>query len=395
MASEFDMHADTGSDARAFLERVEEPCRNQFFALARRGPQTTAAPQRGEPGEAPSWRDLIRALTDLELPEEQAHDLGPKIMEHQRTLQYRMGRPVDLGVALLDFFTSVHPLLSCPKIVDMEQYLETLRYGNADPLTGLANRRHMEEQLEREIYRSRRYKLTFAVLYADLDDFKRVNDNHGHAMGDDVLRTFAEHLRRHLRAEDLAARFGGEEFVVLMPQTDVNGAVTLAERLRSELHQVRVSARLRISFSGGLAVFPGHGRNAPALLSHADRGLYRAKMAGKDRVVIEPSEKRRHERVPVSRSLIYYDERSESRGTARDISLSGVRIAADREPSAGQRISISLDTADSRERYLVGAEVVWVRKIRRNERVEFGARYAEPNREQVEQIFSAVTAAQV
>jgi Tfp pilus assembly protein PilZ len=97
----------------------------------------------------------------------------------------------------------------------------------------------------------------------------------------------------------------------------------------------------------------------------------------------------------VSRSLIYYDERSESRGTARDISLSGVRIAADREPSAGQRISISLDTADSRERYLVGAEVVWVRKIRRNERVEFGARYAEPNREQVEQIFSAVTAAQV
>ncbi len=131
------------------------------------------------------------------------------------------------------------------------------------------------------------------------------------------------------------------------------------------------------------------------LLRHADRGLYRAKVTGKNRVIVEPPEKRRHERVPASHTVTYYDaQRSAGLGTTRDISLSGVRITADRKPAAGQHISISVNTRDTSERFLVGAEVVWVRTLQRDRQVEFGVRYADPNRDKAEQIFSLVTATQ-
>ncbi|MFW5728503.1 MAG: diguanylate cyclase [bacterium] len=371
-------------DPLSVIEDFEGPCRERLNTLA-----TPAE----HPGPTTSWRELIRALADVDLTEEQAQGYGRSIIDHREIMERTLGRPVDLRLALLDFFTTVQPLLTCPKIVDMERYLDTLRYGNADPLTGLANRRHIDDQLHREVNRSRRYGLEFSILYADIDNFKKINDNFGHATGDAVLRAFADHLRERLRGEDVAGRYGGEEFVVLMPRTSMDGAHCLARRLAEGFAAREIHADRRVTFSGGIATYPRHGAEVAALLAHADKGLYRAKMMGKNQIIVEPPEKRRHERVPASRPVTYVAEESSfGFGTTRDVSLSGLRISTDQTPREGQYISISVDTPSRRAEYLVGAQIVWVRRREDEPQVEFGARYAEKDPQTVERLFTEITA---
>jgi two-component system, cell cycle response regulator len=161
------------------------------------------------------------------------------------------------------------------------------RQALVDGLTGLANRRLCEAALEKEIARAKRFGEPLALIVADLDDFKAVNDRHGHPTGDEVLREFALALQESVRDMDLAARWGGEEFVVVLPGTDLAGAAKLAERIRAALRRRVVVApngdRLSFTASFGVAAFGGDG-HAGDLIAHADTALYRAKWAGKDRV---------------------------------------------------------------------------------------------------------------
>jgi diguanylate cyclase (GGDEF)-like protein len=167
------------------------------------------------------------------------------------------------------------------------------RLASTDELTQLANRRHFDEALRAEVIRAERFQDTVAVVAADLDNFKEINDRHGHDVGDLVLQTFADVIRASVRDIDLPARYGGEEFTVLLPGTDAEGGRQLAERLRSALEQMSVSAgeglTVRVTSSFGVAGFPGE-TSAPALVRAADRALYRAKAAGKNAVVVaEPA----------------------------------------------------------------------------------------------------------
>ena len=374
----------SGYDASSALKGFDGACRDYLYTLTSR---------EADAHTATSWRELILALADIDLSDQEAAECGKAIVDHRDALQGALGRTVDLRLALLDYFTEVKRFLACPKIIDMERYVDTVRYGNADPLTGLSNRRHIEDQLQRELNRARRYGLVFTVLYCDLDDFKAVNDNLGHATGDAVLRAFAQHLRRHLRAEDVAARYGGEEFLVLMPRTGMDGAHCLTQRLLEDLAEQSVHPDVRISFSAGLAEFPSHGADVGQLLAHADKGLYRAKMSGKNQVIIEPPEKRRHERVPATTRVTYVDSGSTmGSGTTRDVSVSGLRISSDREPNVGQSISISVDSPKHHSHYLVGAQVVWVRRVTENRQVEFGAKYSDRTQDQARRLFSDMTA---
>jgi diguanylate cyclase (GGDEF)-like protein len=162
------------------------------------------------------------------------------------------------------------------------------RQASTDGLTELANRREFEEALANEISRAERFGHSLALILADLDNFKQVNDRFGHQAGDEVLRAFADILRETVRDIDVAARYGGEEFAILLPQTDVAGAERLAERLR-EAVEMRPMAQAQsspvvVTSSFGVAAFP-EAQTAAGLFGAADEALYRAKRAGKNCVV--------------------------------------------------------------------------------------------------------------
>jgi len=172
-----------------------------------------------------------------------------------------------------------------------------------DSLTGLANRRLCTAALEKELARAERFQEPMALVLADIDDFKRINDRWGHPTGDEVLKDFAEHLRESVREIDLAGRWGGEEFALLLPGTDLEGGRQLAERIREALATHRLIApdgdEIEVSASFGVASFPAvSGQNQ--LVAAADAALYEAKRLGKDRVVVS-------ERVAVPSSSPGYE----------------------------------------------------------------------------------------
>jgi diguanylate cyclase (GGDEF)-like protein len=164
------------------------------------------------------------------------------------------------------------------------------RQALVDGLTGIANRRQCEEALIAEIARAERLGSTLTLVLADLDDFKAVNDAHGHAVGDDVLRTFADVLRSTVRDTDLAGRWGGEEFLLLLPGAEAVGAGQLADRVREAFAERSSIGRdggiVTVTCSFGVAQYRA-GDSQRELFGAADRALYRAKRAGKNRVEIE------------------------------------------------------------------------------------------------------------
>ena len=159
-----------------------------------------------------------------------------------------------------------------------------------DPLTGLFNRRYMEETLERELRRAARSDHSVGVIMLDLDHFKSFNDTFGHEAGDVLLRAVGELLRSKVRGEDVACRYGGEEFVLILPEMSGETIVRRAEELREALKRLHVSHRNQslggITLSAGVAVFPKHGDNGESLVRVADEALYDAKAGGRDRVIL-------------------------------------------------------------------------------------------------------------
>lgn len=158
-----------------------------------------------------------------------------------------------------------------------------------DPLTGLYNRRYLEESLERETRRAVRSEQGLGVLMLDLDHFKNFNDTYGHDAGDTVLRETAAFLLKSVRAEDFVCRFGGEEFIIILPAADLKASQARAERIRSKLRELPVLHQGKplpmITVSVGVAGLPLHGTSPKGLIEAADAALYRAKREGRDRVV--------------------------------------------------------------------------------------------------------------
>ena len=160
-----------------------------------------------------------------------------------------------------------------------------------DPLTGLYNHRHLHKCLDDEIARSTRYKHHFVTLMADIDHFKDINDTHGHLFGDFVLKRLARLFEDNFRLTDTIFRYGGEEFLVLLPETRSQEALPVVQRLMEEIrsHGFSCDGRVAdISISIGAATFPDEAGDASAIIGLADRRLYRAKKAGRDRFDFDP-----------------------------------------------------------------------------------------------------------
>ena len=168
---------------------------------------------------------------------------------------------------------------------------ETLRSQSIrDPLTGLFNRRFMEESLELELRRAGRNQRPLGVIMLDLDQFKHFNDTYGHEAGDTLLRELGTLLQGNIRGEDIACRYGGEEFTLILPEGNADVVQQRANALREAIKHLDVEHRNlpigRVTASMGVALFPEHGRTGQALLQAADAALYRSKDLGRDRVTL-------------------------------------------------------------------------------------------------------------
>jgi diguanylate cyclase (GGDEF)-like protein len=179
---------------------------------------------------------------------------------------------------------------------------QLVQLATTDELTGLASRRALYVDLEREWARAQRYGATLAVLMIDVDHFKRVNDNFGHQIGDRVLRLVGDVVRVTIRASDFGARFGGEEFMVLAPETSAHAARVVAERLRQTIHRASATAGdgvPPVTMSVGIAASDDAEATSPdQLVRLADEALYEAKRRGRDRVFISEGSERREPDEP-------------------------------------------------------------------------------------------------
>lgn len=150
---------------------------------------------------------------------------------------------------------------------------------NTDPLTDFYNKRYLDKILPLEIERSIRSKLPLAVIFIDLDNFKNINDNMGHATGDSVLRIVSETIQVNIRKIDIPVRYGGDEFVLILPDTGYEGANILLKRLQRALSELTVEGCQKIGLSGGIAVFPDDGKTAMEIIGIADQRMYKNKSA--------------------------------------------------------------------------------------------------------------------
>lgn len=159
-----------------------------------------------------------------------------------------------------------------------------------DPLTGLFNRRYMEESLEREMRRAARNRKPVGAIMIDLDHFKRFNDTFGHEAGDMLLREFGNLARARTRMEDIACRYGGEEFIIIMPDASLENTYARAEQLREAIKHLEFRSGGQpigmVTASMGIAAFPDHAGTVEALVRAADTALYQAKRSGRDRVLV-------------------------------------------------------------------------------------------------------------
>ncbi len=189
---------------------------------------------------------------------------------------------VELLTSMFVFVLATFIAMFYEKIRELsERSLEDL--AGTDSLTGIMNRRKFYEVLRREITRARRYGSSFSIILFDLDHFKVLNDNYGHSEGDRVLKELAELIRKRLREADAFARVGGEEFIVLAPDTGFDGAVELAERLRGAIENHYFGSKLKLTASFGVTSFT-KGDDEDSLLKRVDNLMYIAKMKGRNRV---------------------------------------------------------------------------------------------------------------
>ena len=259
----------------------------------------------------------FHTITHLDLQESQCVQLWDEMLLRRRELSECLNRPVALKTALVDVLASAG-MFRVPIIIEYDALKELELNAVTDALTGLYNRRLFGESFEKELNRARRYGQPLGLVLLDLHRFKEVNDTHGHPRGDEVLRAAASTLKKALRTSDSAFRIGGDEFALLLPQTDAPQAMALSRRVETvfaeSLEGLHVT--VGVNMDHGVANFPQDGEHADQLIRVADERLYRLKHAS-------------HRRTSGSSSV--------SRGEAANTSTTRTEIASSRAGGPGSR----------------------------------------------------------
>jgi diguanylate cyclase (GGDEF)-like protein len=235
-------------------------------------------------GENPEfYSTLIRLLAQKVIEPPKAREIFTAALDLQRQLSDNIGRSVDFRSALMEYLLSIESLYTFPTVVEHHEYEKQQSHALTDFLTGLSNRRYFESKFVQEVHRAGRHKYSTALVFVDIDDFKRINDEYGHKAGDLALIRAARCLQKNARIEDLIARYGGEEFAAVLPHTNAEGAMVFAHRLRLAISSMRLP--FSFTLSAGVAVFPQDGERSRLLMDAADQRMYQAKSCGKNRVV--------------------------------------------------------------------------------------------------------------
>jgi diguanylate cyclase (GGDEF)-like protein len=235
----------------------------------------------------PFLQRFFKTSTQIDLTEAQSLDAWSKTIARQREFSEALGRRVALKTALVDVLGATH-FMRVPVILEYDEYKKLQGYAASDGLTGLYNRRRFDETCDRELTRSKRYNQQLAVVMFDLRHLKEVNDQYGHPKGDDVLRLAANNLRKTLRASDFAFRIGGDEFALLLPQTDPEQAATLCRRVRAnfETEAAPLQIKIGVTLDFGIAVHPRDAETKEGLIDAADKQLYALRSkTGSSRVI--------------------------------------------------------------------------------------------------------------
>ncbi len=316
---------------------------------------------------------LLRLLTQLDFEESEARTHWNAILRHRADLSSRLGREASLQLAALDYFQSVTPAIKNPKVVEMDTFLATERSAITDGLTGLYNRPFFDASLRRELKRARRYGLAFSLVMLDLDDFKLVNDLHGHVVGDEALARLSDVIRASVREIDVACRYGGEEFALILPETSRTGAYIVSERIRMDAKETfdrkplgsSPSASISMSVSGGIAIYPTDSNSAEGLVRMADKALYRSKHEGKNRITLHAEEKRRSPRLDAKKLLVFRERLTrrdrlpdELRSETMNLSRNGALVESQIPLTVGTELEIDIYLPQKRSDFFLKGRVV-------------------------------------
>ena len=322
---------------------------------------------------------ILEVLMHREFNAEEAAQYWWEIVDHHRTLSASLGRPVSLAVAVCDYFSLHDKGINFPKLIDVHEFEAMHSERQFDFLTGLHNRQAMEMALSREFSRAERYQRKLSVLFLDLDSFKEINDQHGHLAGDKMLQHVGRILARNKRAVDIAARYGGDEFVMLLPDTDKKEALAQAERIRAEISQEILAVEgkeVRLTVSGGIATYPDDALSDKGVFKCADEALYQAKHLGRNSVLLYESEKRLAKRVDITAPLTVTQIDAEPFDLlpmqSKNMSCSGVLLDSNVPISRGTLLELEITLGD--RKLTIQGEVVRMEKLGQ-ERFDIGVSF--------------------
>jgi len=321
-----------------------------------------------EPEKDAIYSKLLENFIHLDFTEEEAVNHWTNIVANAKNLETKMGRKIGAYTAIVDYFTNEKPVMNSPMLIEIQMFKQTEQLAMVDGLTGLFNRRYMETMLKKEYTRCERYSKDFSICLIDIDDFKHINDSKGHPFGDLVLKELSALLKDSVREEDVVCRYGGEEFLIIIPETDTEGAMILGNRIRAALKATRFFTENKITFSAGTATFPSCARDVESLVSAADSALYQAKFSGKDRVLAATPERRKFGRFSECWSFDICDEKTSSPKTSittHNISLGGIQFESKNRYEINANLHmIFTSTKSPCDGVEADGYVTWIRKHR-------------------------------